>query len=458
MKTLYIAASLLLLSFFSSVTYAQTEYGNGSQRIIGTRYNSWNTVTSMWVPADSGRRVYNSEGLVAQRHGEDYVVNTWTPSYLFYDVYSPSKKVLLSVDSFFNPSNYTYRSREAYVYNGSDQIQIITQSRWNTPLAAWGLTRRYQYSYTGTGRINIALTERFRSYNSSWVNDDRTTYTYDGNDYTSTYLSEKWDTTNSTWKNTSRGDYTYDGNGHRIMELYQTWNGSAWVNSSRYEYTYDSEGRELTQKYSTWSGGVWVNNQLSTRTYSAQGIQLTYLDQSWNGSLNSWVNDTRYVHTLGGNGFPNHQDYQQWDNVNSVWKNYYQYDFIYNNQGYLTFTHIESWNTTIMGWANAEDDFYWYEANPFAGITDRPANKLSLMVFPNPTADVVTVHSSETSSQQMEAVLLDAAGREVSNLGTQMPNGEKNYTYNLNNAFAPGLYYLSVKAGNSTGSMPLIIK
>lgn len=457
MKRIYANTLLLLLCFTGLYTAAQTEYGDGSMRQSGFRYNSWNDVSSTWVPGDSSRYTYNSQGKLSMRQGESYVAAAWTPSYVLFSIYSATGNVLLSVDSFLTPSSYAYRSRSTYVYNVDDRMQIWTQSRWNTPLGAWGYNRRYQYSYTAAGKTNIVLSERFRSFSSSWVNDERYTYGYDGNNLTISYLAEKWDTVSNTWKNKSRADYVNDANGYRISESFQSWNGSGWDNTEKYEYTRDANGLVLTEKRSTWTAGAWVNTRLITQTYSAKGITLTYLDQVWNSGVGAWGNNSKFTQVLDGSGFPDNQTTELWDNVNSVWKSYYKYDFTFNSNGYLTFTHIDNWNTSLLTWKNVEEDFYWYEANPFAGINDEAADKLSLMVFPNPTADVVTVHSGNTLAEPMQAELLDATGRVVAQLGTQMPDGEQNYTYHLTGV-AKGLYYLSVKAGNSTGSMPLLVK
>lgn len=457
MKTLYSVNTLLLSTLFSLTVIAQNEYGDGSLREIGFRYNVWNTTTSAWEPGDSSRTSYDAQGNRTLVVGESSYPTVWTQSYIFLDVYAGGQHTL-SVDSYFAVINYGYRSRETYVYNSDNRLQIRTQSRWNTPLAAWAFNNRTQYSYTGTGKTNIALNQVFQ--NSSWANSTRTTYSYNGNDWASSYLTENWDSATSAWLSNTRADYTYDGSGNRTLEVYQNWNGTngVWDNTYKFEYTYDSEGRKLSEKSYVWSGGAWTNLSLETRTYSAQGVLQLYLNQSWSNTISGWVNNYRYLNTLGTNGFPEHRAYEQWDDIGSVWENYYQYDYTYNNNGYLTFAHIERWNEGVMGWDNSEDDYYWYGANPFAGINDKPANNLSLLVFPNPTTDVVTVHCASTQSQPMQAVLLDAGGREVAQLGTQVADGYQNYTFNLSSVTTKGLYYLSVKTGNSIGSMPLFIK
>lgn len=455
MKSIYTNTLLFLLCLAGFSAAAQTEYGDGSLRVTGYRYNSWNDVSSTWQNGDSIKYSYNAQGKEVMRVAFDGS-SAWSPSYVGLKAYDLNGNMVLSVDSYLTPFNYNYRMRETMVYNSSNQVEIRTQSRWFTAGGVWRYSTRNQISYTATGKTNIRLSEKFRTGSNTWRNDTRVTYSYNGSDLASSYLYERWDTVSNIWGNLTRGTYTYDGNGNKTMEAFETWAGGAWQNSARNTFTYDGQGRVLTETKEIWNAGAWQNSKLITYTYGNLSIITSYLEKVWNSGVANWVNNVRNTVTIGSNGYPENQLNQTWDDVSSTWKNTYQYEYTYNTHGYLEFTHIETWNTTLLAWANIEESFYWYETNPLAGINDLK-NNLSLMVFPNPTTDIVTVHLNEPATQPVSAELLDATGRVVAQLGTQMPDGQQNFAYNLSGV-ARGLYYLSVKAGNSTGSMPLVIE
>ncbi len=153
---------------------------------------------------------------------------------------------------------------------------------------------------------------------------------------------------------------TFNANNYCTSWTKQSWNGSAWVTAFKGTDTYDFNNNWTSESSLEWNGSAWVNNYLITNTYDANNDLTSYLSQNWNGV--KWVNNSLFTFT---------------------------YDANYLQQSYVG----RSWSITGDTITDGDSTYYYFKA--VQGINEFEAQQESVLVYPNPTVDNLTIESSQ---------------------------------------------------------------
>lgn len=438
MKNKFTLVTFLLLT--GTLLNAQTEYGDGSKRLLADRSNMWITASSTWQPSDSSLYWYNQQNKNTLGVYSSYNTSTslWDRGFIQYFEYDVNGNITLQVDSQLNPASYSYSKKESRNYNGNNQVTAITSKRWNIYINDWFNSRRYQYTYDTAGNSTLLLQENYDSTAAAWKSYERYIYIYHGDNLVDTTLDEYW--VSNSWKSYRRYINTYDANGNKITELAENYNNGtmAWDKNYKTEYTYDANNRVLTKTNSNWNAGTssWDPDSRETNTYNAAGKRTSYITEDWNTGTSSWQGEYKYTYTYNGNNWLTNFERQNWNTNLLVWGNSIRTAYTYDNAGYQTYYLSESWNTNTLAWENSYEQFYYYEAS-ISGIEG--LEKERLMVFPNPTnSPVVFVNADKNIAYEV----YDMQGRLITQ-GKLQP-GTNSVILNE----AKGNYIL--KAGNSS--------
>lgn len=178
MKNKFTLVTFLLLT--GTLLNAQTDYGDGSKRLLADRSNMWSTASSTWEPNDSSLYWYNQQNKNTLGVYSSYNTSTslWDGRFIEYSEYDVNGNITLQVDSHLNPADYPYRDKEIWNYNGNNQLTVITTKVWNTYINDWFNARRYQFTYDTAGNNNIFLHELYDSTAATWKNYERTIFLY----------------------------------------------------------------------------------------------------------------------------------------------------------------------------------------------------------------------------------------------------------------------------------------
>ena len=349
--------------------------------------------------------------------------------------YDGSDRLIESVYSFWNGSDWDPGYRNTNTYDGSGNRTGELQESWNGSM--WVSAMRATNTYDGGGRLLTSLVE---SYNgSSWEGLYRWTKTYDGSGNLTEWIWEYWFF--GSWVNNTRLLYTYDGSNRLTSFTYQSWTGSAWTNFRKTTSTYDGGGRLITDLVQMWSGSAWTDITLYTYTYDGSDRLTETLTQTWAGS---WVDVSRESTTYDGSGNATEVLYETWNG--SAWENSNRTNNTYDGSGNLTVSVYQFWD--MGAWVNQSRTTYSYSGATAVEGDGRPAGEFMLADnYPNPFNPSTEIGYAVSEKTLVRLTIHDLLGREVGVLvGETLPPGSYSARWNAVNLPA-GVYFYRLETG-----------
>lgn len=243
---------------------------------------------------------------------------------------------------------------------------------------AWQDLQKTAYTYSPTKK---SLTETTQlNLEGIFIDWTKVTNTYNELDSLETQLTQVANLQTFQMTNSSLDTYTYNPDGTENQVVSQDWNleTSAWENASRYTNTYDDAKKIVSDLTETWVDNAWVNEFKSTYTYNGNQVQES-LDQEW--ETDKWVDTGKHTYTYTAANQLQQIVSQQWDAGSSQWVNESRITFTYGSTG----------------------------INPLADP--------SLVAFPNPFKDQITIQSAIMKDLDLEIV--NSSGQVVKSLKTQ---------------------------------------
>lgn len=316
-------------------------------------------------------------------------------------------------------------------------------------------------------QFNTMLSEEWE--NNAWVNAMKSTNTYDANGNLTSTLHQQWDADAGTWVNAINIVYTLNTDGTVKETLSQVWEENAWQDMQKTIYTYSPTKKSLTETtqmnlegiYMDWSKVTntyndkdsletqltqvvnlqtfqMTNNSLDTYTYNTDGTENQVVSQDWNLETSAWVNSSRYTntyddakkiisdltetwvdnawmnefkstYTYNGNQVQESLD-QEWETDKWVDVNKHTYSYTATNQ--LQQVVSQSWNMESSQWVNESRITFTFGSTGINPLTDQ-----SLVVFPNPFRDQITIQSSVMKDQKIE--IINSSGQVIKSFKTQ---------------------------------------
>jgi hypothetical protein len=304
--------------------------------------------------------------------------------------------------------------------------------------------------------------------NNAWVQTSLNTYSYDLNRNKLTDLSEKWQ--DDKWVNLSKVTYlSYDLNGNQISDIHEIWQNEQWLYYWRATYTYDIDGNRLTQLYDNWTVDKWVSTDRWAYSYDSKGNMITELTEYW--KTDQWLADERGTYNYNIAGKRTAELYEGFQN--GFWVNLEHYTFSYNSNGNYLTGQCEDWNGnwnssnkgtfTIAGSKILPEIFYGYKIEvTYKGTNsvteERNNNLISLNCSPNPTSFLTTINYSIIEPCMVSITLTNSLGNEAARISNNQFQESGFYSLNFDAGnLAPGIYYLTIKAGNMIETKKFVV-
>jgi hypothetical protein len=290
-------------------------------------------------------------------------------------------KTLLMEDWVNNAWVNSSRSTNTFDANG----HLIKTAIEDFTDGAWIGTAIISDTLNADGTIKVALTQSME--NGSWMNISKTVYTYNANKQILTATTQM--NLGDSWMDFSKLTYTYNAQNQLTNQVTQILNMATMqlVNADQNIYSYNSDGTEnqvISQKWNT--SNVWENASRFTNTYNNSKMVTSDLNEIWVN--NAWVNESKTTYTFNAAGSVQESTGQNW--VDNAWVNSFKDNYTYNSNKELTEVITQEWNTTTSLWENKSRLTYTYGGT---GVHNVELTDRSLVVFPNPFMDQITIQS-----------------------------------------------------------------
>lgn len=310
---------------------------------------------------------------------------------------------------------------------------------------------------TGTsGNIRIYNVDSFR-----YDNAGRVIWQYQTNTFNEPFSNEY--------------KYLYDANGNLVKSTRESFSGGTFYGTEEVTYKYDSQNN-LVEKSS--AGAIRYPAQIRKQVFTYNNNRLVREDILYYNN-NIWDSVAYEEHSYSNNGdtvtsvffamdyltknalkatsrsisiYNNNADvslviWQRWDSTNMQFENSSRYSYSYNSLNQLDTSKQFNWDTVKKEWDLAEDAVYVYEEYDPNEL--RPVlEKGTLLIYPVPSADFITVQASQLSADKISLAIMDMRGNVVRIL-QDSTNGVYRRTVLLAGLPA-GNYIIQLSAGKST--------
>jgi hypothetical protein len=309
-------------------------------------------------------------------------------------------------------------------------------SAWSKATVTWDFIRRNVYRYNSFYKENGNLSSS-NSSGSGWIYEDNAkNYVYDVNQRLLEVTLEGW---SGSWSDYYKTLYTYDVAGNVLSKTDQVWLSGAWQNREYSSYTYSGNLRtSALLQYWDATTNSWVNNTRSTFAYT--GGQLTSsTDEDWNAT--SWTNAMRRTNFVYAGTDLLSYEFEMWDASMGAYVLATKTSFGYDTNHHMLTSFIELWNTSTTSWekfmqTNYSYDSLWnqteimeeiwdagtgswtnssyiihYYTTGTVGLNEKQIEN-ALSIYPNPSADQVTVSCPENKGP-FTLMVSDLSGKTV---------------------------------------------
>ncbi|HEX8546342.1 MAG TPA: T9SS type A sorting domain-containing protein [Cytophagaceae bacterium] len=267
----------------------------------------------------------------------------------------------------------------------------------------------------------------------------RTTSTYVGSEVqpvaTTSYVRQ-----GETWLPTARSSQKFV-DGKWTSSIHQSWNGMNWADSSRTTITYSSDG--LTGIEERFVNGVWTPKVRFTSIEDA--AKKTFISEFFENGKWTTSRSTSFIDSHGNDAGHVNEIYSE-----GTWRiqSYSYLTHTYNSEGDVIET-IEEINDdgTKSKLKTVYEDFYYPEATSISS----KSNEASLLAFPVPVKDIVTVQN--TFAEEGVFTLSDMVGNEIS--FSLEKGGSKKIDIS---EYPSGVYILNIVTSSGKRAFQKIIK
>ena len=424
MKNNLLKIQFILVAFcMFGLVNAQTNF-TGTWQQIGEQYQ---------IPATTIERIgetYNLEGKILSVSTIPYK--------------SDGIVMVESIMQDWENNNWVNMMRMVFTYDVNDYLTEAMVYMWDNNM--WNNASKTEYTNNANGNPLESLMHMWNPDTNEWMLMFRDTYTYDGNGLNTEVLIEMWMMT--YWMNFGHFDYTYDGNGNMIEVLDQTWDfmTSAWQNAALTQFTY-SNNLLIEDLYQYWENNAWVNEYNAFYTYNGNN-NTEILIKDWVGG--QWVNYSHRDRYFNSNNQPTEEIEKMW--VNEEWVNTTQILFSYDGNDCMTESLGKAW--VSEEWVNDFRILYTYGG---VGVEESHVSeyKLNITNAPNPFKYYTNIFFDLSENCFVEIEIFDLTGKSVKSLlKGELPSGPVELAWDgtnqEGNTLDSGIYFCSIKAGNST--------
>jgi hypothetical protein len=358
-----------------------------------------------------------------------YLLTTFI--FLTFAISAQNYKTLLMEDWQNNAWVYSSRSTNTYDANGNllkTTMEEYTDGEWHN-MAIMSNT------LNDDGTVKETITQAWD--NGSWQDVTKTAYTYNASKQVLTATTQMG--AGDIWFDFTKITYTYNDQNQLITQVTQIINMMTMelINSDQNTYSYNADGTENQIISQVWGPtNEWENSARFTNTYDNSKQVISDLNEKWEN--NAWVNDSKTTYTYNASGLVQESIGQSWEN--SAWVNSFKDMLTYNNKNEVTELITQEWNASLSLWENKSRLTYTYDGT---GIHIVGLNNRSLVVFPNPFTDQITIQSELKGLHGIE--VFNASGQLIYTIQTT----ENSYQMDLG-ALDNGVYLIKTPQNNQS--------
>jgi len=375
----------------------------------------------------------------------DTIANGWAIDPLYKTiniVYDVSNNLISYIRQKWDGAAWVNYEQRTYTYDANNNRTIELYAYWD--VSSWLNSELYTYTFDANNNESGLVIQYWES--GAWVNFYQYFSTYDANNNRTNQLCQLWNT--SIWDNSWQTDYTYDANNNMTSLLNSKWISSAWVNNYQYiNITYDLNNNMISRLSQKWDGSAWVDNWRGVYTYDLNNNLTGGLDERWTGS--AWVNDWQFADTYDVNNNQLSEIGQSWNDT--AWVNVYLTTYAYDANNFEIIYTYKSWNNA--GTKVTDGDSIYYFLHTVTGIHDLSAQGKSIIFYPNPAKDMVTLNIEKADSEDPALNIYNVSGVLVKSELLKQHQQQINIS-DLNN----GIYIVEIKTNDGAERQKLIIQ
>jgi hypothetical protein len=223
-----------------------------------------------------------------------------------------------------------------------------------------------------------------------------------------------------SWFKVARTLYTYDVPGNLIeVDNYSNNDDTTFtlplIEQLKYVNTYDASGRLKTMQSSYYDGTMLKPYVKDTFGYTGTlPFHLSWKEYQYDAINAYWAPMTFMHKTLGGGGFPDVVYIDTFDSLANAWTPYYKWMISYN--GFNDPAQLKEFIYNFTAFPSTPDfttNYYYETFTNTTGIAQN-ATEPSLLLYPNPAKDLITVAGLDKNAGMISAAFYDAAGRLIS--------------------------------------------
>jgi Secretion system C-terminal sorting domain len=370
-------------SVFHFSAAAQTEAAPGEQgfavinanpdyRLIGARYDFWDTVAQAWYFSDSMRYIYTKVTKKLERtETYQFKAGKWERVYREEYKYDIKGNRTLLERQLWNGTQWVDNRRVIYVYDGNNLLVATQIQRWQPPV--WQDVERSLYGYDDDKNRISWLKEK--PQNNAWVKQILHLYRYDVNKQLVEDRTLRWSLNNAEFDPIQIVNYEWNSTGKVTGELVKLWKDSIWENNTRVSRDYNQIHQIQHQLREVWQQGEW--RVYSQQQFEHQNSNLTEVAE-YDWSSTGWQKKNLYENRYDAAG----------------------------NQIYLRYSIGQKEN-----WLKAQQIFSYYESDlvPVSQALDESAFE----VTPNPCTDWLQIRYNNPADPIRSISIMDTGGKRV---------------------------------------------
>lgn len=368
--------------------------------------------------------------------------------------------------------------KDVYLYDDDGNNYLKTFFIYDDELEIYIKYSKTEFEFDEEGRITSFITSRWNVETNEFINFSKIEYSYNLSGYTSELLQYNWDTINLTFNRTSKVDYAYDEYGNNTLTNSYRWDAVSltYYIQSKNEYTYDENRNRILSISYRWESSInsLIRQNKVEETYNENGNKTLTVRSYWDLQTSTYILNSKYEYTYYEDGNSKNLTLYNWDTETSTYIPNYTTETFYDSNGERFLSIFSKWDsetesfvnssktefsiildnetniTRIMvhfdfdidlsAWVEGDTD-YWYYTKIDVSLIDE-AKENTLLVFPNPANDWLSIHAINDNIRLTKIELYDISGKRL--IDTEII---ENKPINIQN-LSPSIYFYHLYSGN----------
>ncbi len=387
---------------------------NGKYVTDSTYYFDWMTAEQQWNNFE--RYIVRSRDQYGNLHrsvtfGIDPVSSDWFEEQRYEAGYHDSITQKYWISEIWDAKEGNWKLSDSIFYTTTGRPSISWFKIWDPFKFRFSRGRMIKYQYTSENQTLKEEIKTFDTLSGNWANHRVISFTYDDD----LLLTEK---TTAIWRDdgsltdTLRSILEYNEQQQVVTDILQRFVAGAWQNHRKAEIVHNEAGNTSELYEYVWRAaeGEWEYVFFWRLSYNPQGLLQQTLQQFWFADINDWLEFQRTTYQYNDQGKRTEVLQEVYDHFGQMWTKIARDTYAYDENGNRVNYTYQIWNEDNGGWENFYKFDNWWSFFEPASIFN--PEKISLMVFPNPSSGAITVSIGEPFNQGF-ATIFNSGGMAV---------------------------------------------